>query len=189
MYVGRACKADTAVPAPPAGGGPYLAVAERGGCTFTEKVANVEAVTANGGCAGTVIVNIANAGGCGAFGMSARGNKPAVSVDRGTGYSYFDIPYDDAACRAGNGELAPLTLGRTGDVVTVRSYFDGWGYVHLFRNNNGKMAELDTFAIPEAMDERFATGPGALSVHEVAPSAQDDALVYVSPTTRAGSGY
>jgi len=143
-------------------------------------VANVEAVTANGGYAGTVIVNIANAGGCGAFGMRARGNKPAVSVDRGTGYSYFDIPYDDAACRAGNGELAPLTLGRTGDVVTVRSYFDGWGYVHLFRNNNGKMAELDTFAIPEAMDERFATGSGALSVHEVAPSAQDDALVYVS---------
>jgi len=68
VYVGRACKADTAVPAPPAGGGPYLAVAERGGCTFTEKVANVEAVTANGGYAGTVIVNIANAGGCGPSG-------------------------------------------------------------------------------------------------------------------------
>jgi len=180
VYVGRACTGDTPLPTPPAGGGPYLAVAERGGCTFTEKVTNVEAVTANGGYAGTVIVNIANAGGCGAFGMSVRGNKPAVSVDRATGYSFFDLPYDDAACRAGNGELAPLTLGQTGDVVTVRSYFDGWGYVHLFRNSNGKMAELDTFAIPEAMDERFATGSGALSVHEVAPSAQDDSLVYVS---------
>ncbi len=30
---------------------------ERGVCTFDEKVANVEAVTANGGYAGTIIFN------------------------------------------------------------------------------------------------------------------------------------
>ena len=180
VYVGRACTSDPAVPTPPATGGPYLAVAERGGCAFTEKVANVEAVTANGGYAGTVVFNIATPAGCGSFGMSVQGNKPAVSVDRGTGYSLFDLAYDEVACRAGAGELAPLTVGQAGDFVTVRSYFDGWGYVHLYRNSNGKMAELDTFAIPEAMDERFATGFGALSVHEVAPSAKDDSLVYVS---------
>lgn len=182
VYVGRACNGDPAVPDPPASGGPYLAVAERGACTFTEKVANVERVTANGGYAGTVIFNSATSFGCGAFGMSVVGNKPAVSVDRRTGYSFFDIEsqYDEAACRAGRGELAPLTLGQLGDRVTIRSYFDGWGYVHLYRNSNGKMTELDTFAIPEAMDERFATGYGALSVHEVAPSLRDDSLVYVS---------
>lgn len=109
VYVGRACTSDPAVPTPPATGGPYLAVAERGGCAFTEKVANVEAVTANGGYAGTVVFNIATPAGCGSFGMSVQGNKPAVSVDRGTGYSLFDLAYDEAACRAGAGELAPLT--------------------------------------------------------------------------------
>lgn len=182
VYVGRACNTDPPVPAPPASGGPYLAVAERGGCTFTEKVANVERVTANGGYAGTVIFNLASSSGCGTFSMSVQGSRPAVSVDRRTGYSFFDIEsrYDEAACRAGRGQLAPLTLGQTGDKITIRSYFDGWGYLHLYRNSTGKMAELDTFAIPEAMDERYATGYGALSVHEVATSARDDALVYVS---------
>ncbi len=92
VYVGRACTSDPAVPTPPATGGPYLAVAERGGCAFTEKVANVEAVTANGGYAGTVVFNIATPAGCGSFGMSVQGNKPAVSVDRGTGYSCSTSP-------------------------------------------------------------------------------------------------
>jgi len=36
-----------------------------------------------------------------------------------------------------------------GDTLTFASYFDGWGYVHLFANTAG-MAELDTYAIDEA---------------------------------------
>ncbi len=40
--------------------------------------------------------------------------------------------------------------------------------------------ELDTYAIPEAHNPRFAANRGALSVHEVATSAVDASLVYLS---------
>ena len=181
--IGRACDADPAVPAPPASGGPYVAVVERGVCPFTEKVANVEAVTANGGYAATIVMNREGPDGCGSFGMSVEGAKPAVSVDRRTGYSFFDIEgqYSEEACRAGDGSvLAPITLGAVGDEVTVRAFFNGWGYVHLYRNGTGKLTELDTYAIPEAMDPRFASGFGNLTVHEVASSQRPSGLVYSS---------
>jgi hypothetical protein len=42
------------------------------------------------------------------------------------------------------------------------------------------MAELDTYAIPEAHDAAFADGFGDLSVHEVATSPTDPRLLYFS---------
>ena len=47
-----------------------------------------------------------------------------------------------------------------------KAIFDGWGYVRLFDANS--MQEIDQYAIPEALDERFASGFGDLSVHETA---------------------
>jgi len=180
VYVGLACTGGDPVPPAPATGGPYVALVERGTCTFTEKVGNVEAA---GGYAGTVITNREGADGCGNFGMTVVGTKPVVSVDRRTGFSFFDIEaqYDEAVCRAGDGTARlPVAIGTQGDVVTVESFFNGWGYVHLFTNNAGKLRELDTYAIPEAMDSRFATGFGDLSVHEVATSHRDANLAYLS---------
>ena len=52
--------------------------------------------------------------------------------------------------------------------------------MHLYANNNGKMRELDTFAIPEAMDERFADRFGNLTVHEVATSERFNRLAYLA---------
>ncbi|MFI9818695.1 PA domain-containing protein [Saccharothrix variisporea] len=182
VYVGRACAGDTAVPAAPAVGSAQLAVVTRGGCTFTEKVA---AVTSAGGYEGVVVVN--REGSCGAFGMSVEGSLPAFSVDRRTGYSLFDreASYDEAACQAGGdtlaGSLIPgVTQGQVGDVLTLTSAFDGWGYVHLYRNERGKMTELDTYAIPEAHDPTKASGSGDLSVHEVATSHVKNDLAYFS---------
>ena len=182
VYVGRACTGDTAVPAAPADGGPYVAVATRGSCTFTEKVANIEKA---GGYAGAVIVN--REGACDGFGMSVEGGIPVVSLDRENGFGLFDkeAQYDDAACRAGTdtlqGSLIPgVNVGDRGDTVNVRAFFDGWGYVHLFQNQSGKMSELDTYAIPEAMDPAKSTGFGDLSVHEVATSQQNAKLAYFS---------
>jgi catechol 2,3-dioxygenase-like lactoylglutathione lyase family enzyme len=65
-------------------------------------------------------------------------------------------------------------------MLTFSSYFDGWGYVHLFRNEGGKMTELDTYAIPEAHDPAFADGFGDLSVHEVATSQEEANRLYFS---------
>ena len=48
------------------------------------------------------------------------------------------------------------------------SRFDGWGFAHLFRNQAGKVEEVDAYAIPEALDPAYAFGYGDLSIHEFA---------------------
>ena len=63
-------------------------------------------------------------------------------------------------------------IGTIGERIVVDSVFDGWGYVHLFDRTT--LAELDTYAIPEAMDPAFARGFGDLSVHEVAVDPHPD---------------
>jgi hypothetical protein len=175
-FFGRGCNGD-AVP-PDAGGSEVdtIAVVERGSCTFTEKVANV---TAAGGYEAVVIFNAAGTGFCDAtLGMSVAGDLPTFGVaPRGQGLAMFDVDYDAAECLAGTQVTRP-TLGQIGDELNFASYFDGWGYVRLFDAED--MEELDTYAVPEAVDEGFATGFGDLSVHEVATSHVDDRLAYLS---------
>ena len=176
-FVGRACPGDPAVPA---GNGTQIAVVERGECDFTVKVANVLAV---GGYRAVLIFNRTASDACNqTLGMTVEGDIPTFGVaPRQQGFAIFDKEdqYNDAACLAGDGtQLAPITIGETGDTLTFRSYFDGWGYVHLFRNGSGKLAELDTYAIDEAHNPKFASGFGDLSVHEVATSAKDPRLAY-----------
>lgn len=180
VFVGRACIGDPAVPA----GDPAvtdIAVVERGVCTFTEKVANVLAA---GGYDAVLIFNRTGTdGGCdGSLGMSVEGDIPTFGVaPRGQGFAIFDEPYDNDACLAGAGpEQLPVPLGTTGDTLSFTSQFDGWGYVHLFAYGPEKMAELDTYAIPEAHDPAFASGFGDLSVHEAATSPTRADLVYFS---------
>jgi len=174
-FVGRACNGDAAVPS----GNPDrvdVAVVERGLCTFTEKVANVIAA---GGYDAVVIFNREGSDACNAtLGMSVAGDIPTFGVaPRGEGYAIFDTPYDNQACLAGDGSaLAPIAVGTKGDTVTFSSYFDGWGYVHLFDRTT--MEELDTYAVPEAHMRRHANGSGDLSVHEVATSHQQADLAY-----------
>ncbi|MPY80206.1 MAG: hypothetical protein GEV04_17455 [Actinophytocola sp.] len=180
VYGGRACNGDDAVPAAPAEGDAQIAVLTRGLCTFTEKVANV---TNAGGYEGIIVVN--REGSCGAFGMTVDGDVPTFSADRETGFAFFDKEneYDHQACLAGgdtlDGSLIPgVALGAIGDVATISVDFNGWGYVHLFANTEGKLTELDTYAIPEAMDPHHSAGSGDLSVHEVAVSDVENDLAY-----------
>jgi hypothetical protein len=70
-------------------------------------------------------------------------------------------------------------VGTKGRDVTVASVFDGWGYAHLYRNEAGKMREIDAYAIPEALDERYASGFGDLSIHEFATDP-NERLAYIS---------
>lgn len=173
-YAGRACPGDT-VPLP---GGATFAVISRGVCTFTEKIAAVVAA----GYEAAIVVNREGADGCGPFGMSVEGGIPAFSVERSVGFDLFNLGgYDNDACLQGTEELLPgVAIGQSGFDVELESFFDGWGYVHLYRNNAGKLQELDTFAIPEAMDPDFASGFGDLSVHEAATSPTRNDLVYFS---------
>lgn len=178
VFFGRGCNGDANAGA---GDGTQIAVVERGLCTFTEKVSNV---TSAGGYSAVLIFNRTGSDGCdGSLGMSVEGDLPAFGVaPRGQGFAIFDAPYSNADCLAGTGASAqsPAAVGSTGDTLTFSSYFDGWGYVHLFDNTAGKMTELDTYAIPEAHDPAYASGFGDLSVHEVATSHQAANRLYFS---------
>jgi hypothetical protein len=155
-----------------------IAVVERGECTFTEKVA---AVIAAGGYDAVLVFNRTGTDACdAALGMDVQGDIPTFGVaPRGQGFAIFGQPYDNADCLAGTGPAQlPVPLGTAGDTLTFSSYFDGWGYVHLYDRQS--MKELDTYAVPEAHDPDFAEGHGDLSVHEVATSAKQADLAYFS---------
>lgn len=84
----------------------------------------------------------------------------------------YTVPYPEGD----PGDKEP-NLGEVGNKVDAQALFDGWGYVHLY---DPSLNELDTFAIPEAMQESKAVGFGDLSVHEVATDPTDPNLSYLS---------
>ncbi len=190
VFVGRACDVDPAVPAAPDVGTSQIAVVERGLCTFQEKVENVIAA---GGYEAVIIFNREGSDAClgvftpGFAQPEAIDEMPVIFVSRLSGFDLFDIEgqFDLGACLDATIQRAPLEIGTIGDVVTgVTAQFDGWGYVHLFGVSLGAtsatLTELDTFAIPEAMDPDFADGFGDLTVHEVAVDPQEPTLAYLS---------
>ena len=79
-----------------------------------------------------------------------------------------------------NPEAVPA-IGTIGDKIIVTTQFDGWGYVHLFNATDlTNVVDVDTFAIPEAMDVTKAAGFGDLSVHEVATDPKKWNRAYLS---------
>jgi len=82
----------------------------------------------------------------------------------------YEVPYEPGDAPA---------LGAVGEKIEATAVFDGWGYAHLYRNEAGKMSEVDAYAIPEALDESFASGFGDLSIHEFATDP-DAPLAYSS---------
>ena len=180
VWFGRGCPGDAVPKLAPAAGS--VAVVERGVCTFTEKVAAVQAA---GGYAAVLIVNRTGSDACeSTLSMSVTGDIPAFGVaPRSLAYTLFRVGgYDPAACvkEAAGASVLSFVPGTVGQSVSFESYFDGWGYLRLFENGKGKLKQLDTFAIPEAMDASKAVGSGDLSVHEVAFSEKKPNLAYVS---------
>ena len=59
--------------------------------------------------------------------------------------------------------------------------FDGWGYVQLHDARDANLRIIDSYAVPEALDEAFADGFGTLSVHEVKTDPRANVnLAYIS---------
>ena len=176
VFVGRACPGDAAVPPAPATGAQQIAVVERGLCLFEDKA---QSVLAAGGWDAMVIMNREGEDACtGILEPSLTGAIPTILIGRDTGFAMFNIPYNQAACADADQQLAPIAVGAVGDAIQqISAQFDGWGYVHLFAVNSPTnpttLTDVDTFAIPEAMKPAFATGYGALSVHEVATEKAD----------------
>ena len=172
-YVGDACAAL----APVSGG---IALAERGTCTFQAKLDNIEAA---GYTSGIVFQNVRPD--CLArVTMLAEGDIPYVFVNRLTGLQLLQVPgvTADNACTT-----ASPVVGSTSASTEIEAIFDGWGYVRLFKTHipgevgtSGSISQVDTYAIPESQDPAYATGFGALSVHEVAMDPSDKGLAYIS---------
>ena len=183
IFVGRACPGDAAVPAAPNVGTSQIAVVERGLCLFEEKA---QIVMAAGGWDAMLIVNREGSDACtGVFNPSLTAAIPTVFVGRDSGFAMFGIPYDQTACADATQLRAPIALGTVGSPVqSIDAKFDGWGYVHLFAASIGSttatLRDVDTFAIPEAMNPAYAQGFGALSVHEVATDKTDASRAYLS---------
>jgi uncharacterized repeat protein (TIGR01451 family) len=165
-WVGRACAVtEPSIPVPAAPASNAIAVAERGVCTFQEKL---NAITA-AGYQGGIVMNSAATGNCDSLvTMAAAGTIPFVFVARSAGYKILGISgYNPANCPAGPNPATPA-LGTRGSDVRVAGLFDGWtGGVRLL--DAATLQEADYFVIPEALDRRFTDENfGILSVHEVA---------------------
>jgi hypothetical protein len=163
-FVGRACTAtggDTVPAAPADDGDPNtddIAVIVRGLCSFEEKVNAVKAA----GWDGWIIYN--NAGRPDGDPLVTNG----VVVTGGDLPGVFTRRQDVLPGIFGIADNTDPAVGTRGRDVSVNTEFDGWGYAHLYRNEAGKMTRIDSYAVPEALDERFATGFGDLSIHEFA---------------------
>lgn len=79
-------------------------------------------------------------------------------VDNGEDTSYPRAPF-------GNEADLPA-IGSRGSTITLhRRAFDGWGYVRL--HDAQTLQEIDSYAIPEAVQPQHATGSGTLTAHDV----------------------
>ncbi len=152
----------------------------QGACFFSEKVETAQLL----GYDAVIIANhhtgaLGGAGPdtyfCGGQGHEFDIQISALCVGHTAMHELFDDP--NAADNFTYPETVP-TIGTVGDRISVTTQFDGWGYVHLYDAATG--AELDTFAIPEAMDPAYASGFGDLTVHEVATDPTDPSLMYLS---------
>ena len=165
VHVGLGCTTSPPAPAEPGA----IALVERGGCPFQEKADNVAAagyqtgVVFNNQANGDAIVNMA-------------GTNPKVRFSFVSRSDGLRILKSFDSTKPSTQQASPA-VGTVGQDVTFRSFFDGWGYVHLYDRATAK--ELGTYAIPESQDAKFAQGFGDLSVHEVATDPKSS-LAYLS---------
>lgn len=153
--------------------GAAIVVFSRGSCFFSDKVATGEAagypvVAVGNSHSGSRNGLVADAFLCGGQGSPVAGTAKGVCIGhRGMHQLFNDAPaYAAPEGYVAGGDLPAIgTLGAT--LRAQGGVFDGWGYVHLHDATDPNLPELDTYAIPEALDPAYATGFGNLTVHEV----------------------
>jgi hypothetical protein len=172
-FVGLACGA-----LPPGSG---VALIERGTCTFQLKLENIVAAGYSAG----IVFNSMVAGCVSRVTMAAAGPIPFVFVDRLVGLQLLQVAGVSAANACTTPAPAP---GSPTASTTIEAIFDGWGYIRLFRTKvpsepgtSGSIKQVDTYAIEESQNPTYASGFGALSVHEVAMDPRAGSrLAYIS---------
>ena len=159
-YLGEACGGL----APGSG----VALVVRGTCSFQIKLDNIKAAGYSSG----IVFNSVRSDCQARVSMLAAGTIPYVFVDRLTGLQLLQVAGASASTACTTANPADGTASAS---TTIQAIFDGWGYVRLFKTHipgevgvPGSISQVDTYTVPEAQDPAFASGFGALSVHEVA---------------------
>ena len=170
VYVGRACNPEE-VPVPPRLAGTeakFIALIERGICSFDQKISNV----ASAGYDGAIIFNtiedadqvIVMAG------DPEKGTIPALFVSRFTGFAILGISPVSPA-----NTLLPAP-GTPGQHVTAQVRFDGWGYGRVLDvSDPANIVELGQFATANVTAQPIP--PGDHTMHNV---IVDERRAYIS---------
>lgn len=166
VFVGRA---NTAAETPPprreaaAPGTKFIALIERGDVTFEEKMANA----ASAGYDAAIVFGSLEAPDqlIPMTGATEKGTIPALFVARSTAFAIMGIRPDSPATTALPG------VGTTGERITARTTFDGWGYGRVLDvRDPRKIVELGQFATPGSMQNPPL--PGDHSIHNVVLDGQ-----------------
>ena len=172
-FLGLACDPAQIPP------GTGTALMERGVCPFQTKIDNAVAAGYTAG----IVFNSLRPDCMNQLQMAATKDVPYVFVNRLTGLQLLGVPGVTAA----NACTTAVPAGATGHATAIHGIFDGWGYVRLFgtdvpsqRGAPGSITQLDTYAVPEAQDQAYASGYGDLTVHEVAMDPDDSRTAYIS---------
>lgn len=162
--------------------GADAAVFTRGVCFFSDKIRTAEE-------AGYTMVFIGQShtgsrGGllpdgfiCGGQGSPILGTAAAGCIGHRAMHQLFADAPEYTSAPEGSDMPAIGALGE--DISAAGGVFDGWGYVHLLDAQT--LEEIDSYAVPEALDPAFATGFGNLTVHEVQTDPRENVnLAYFS---------
>jgi hypothetical protein len=166
----------------PAGPGEQKAVVfSRGGCFFSTKIAagqdlGYDVVIIGQSHGGTRNGLLPDGFFCGGQGHDYDEQAPAICI----GHRAMHLMFNDTPEYTG-AEGLDIPLGTIGASYTASTEFDGWGYVQLHDARDPNLRIIDSYAVPEALDEDFAEGFGTLSVHEVKTDPRrDENLAYIS---------
>jgi hypothetical protein len=169
-------------PQPPPASGPGQAVVfSRGGCFFSTKIAagqdlGYDAVIIGQSHGGTRNGLLPDGFFCGGQGHDYDEQVPAICI----GHRAMHLMFGDTPEYTG-AEGGDIPVGAAGATFTASTEFDGWGYVQLHDARDPNLKIIDSYAVPEALDEDFAEGFGTLSVHEVKTDPRERVnLAYIS---------
>ena len=142
-------------------------VFSRGGCFFSTKIAagqdlGYDVVIIGQSHGGTRNGLLPDAFFCGGAGHNYDEQAPAICI----GHRAMHLMFNDTPEYTG-AEGVDIPLGTLGANYAASTEFDGWGYVQLHDASSPNLPIIDSYAVPEALDEDFAEGFGTLSVHEV----------------------
>ncbi len=160
----------------PAGQVPVI-VFERGSCFFSDKIRTGElkgyrVVVIGNHHAGAVGGTFPDAFICGGQGSPVEGTAAALCIGHRALHLLFNDPVSFEGPPTGAATDLP-PIGTVGAAVRAEGgVFDGWGYLHLFDADT--MEDLDQYAVPEAIDPRYAYDFGDLTIHEITTDPTGD---------------